>query len=205
MYEEPRIVTRIVGPDGKDVDLKPPPPPRRVLDPAEAFIVTSMLESVVDHGTGQKAKTLGRRIAGKTGTSNEAKDTWFAGFSPEITTVVWVGYDDNKPLGVGETGGSTALPAFVEMMDAAHKDKPRSEFARPPGIATVAIDPKTGKLKAEGVEADPLDEVFLIGTEPTETSEPARPDAGATTLGSEDRGDETGGIPATRTGDEAPP
>jgi penicillin-binding protein 1A len=182
VYEEPRLVTRIVGPDGKDVELKSPTPPRRVLEPAEAFLITSMLESVVDHGTAQKAKTLGRRIAGKTGTSNEAKDTWFAGFSPEIATVVWVGYDDAKPLGAGETGGATALPAFVDVMDAAHKGKPRSEFARPPGIATVAIDPKTGKLKAEGAEGDVIDEVFLSGTEPTESDADASsssPDGGA--------------------------
>jgi penicillin-binding protein 1A len=183
MYEEPRLVTRIVGPDGKDVELKPPPPARRVLEPAEAFVITSMLESVVDHGTAQKAKVLGRRVAGKTGTSNdehhETRDTWFAGFSPEIAAVTWVGYDDNKPLGSGEAGGVTALPAWIAIMDAAHKGKPRAEFARPPGVTTVAIDPKSGKLKAEGSEGDPLDEVFLSGTEPTETAEPkASPDAG---------------------------
>ncbi|HVH41821.1 MAG TPA: PBP1A family penicillin-binding protein, partial [Labilithrix sp.] len=109
MYEEPRLVTRIVGPDGKDVELKPPPPPRRVLEPAEAVVITSMLESVVDHGTAQKAKSLNRRVAGKTGTSNEAKDTWFAGFSPEIAAVTWVGYDVNQPLGSGEAGGATAF------------------------------------------------------------------------------------------------
>jgi len=171
MYEESRIVTRIVGPDGKDVELKQPPPPRRVLEPAEAYLITSMLESVVDRGTAQKAKSLGRRVAGKTGTSNESKDTWFAGFSPEIATVVWVGYDDNKPLGSGEAGGSTALPAWIAVMDAAHKGKPRAEFARPPGVVTVAIDPKTGKLKAEGSEGETIDEVFLTGTEPTEVAE----------------------------------
>ncbi len=179
MYEEPKIVSRIVGPDGKDVELKPPPPPRRVLEPAEAFLITSMLESVVDHGTAQKAKALGRPVAGKTGTTNEAKDTWFAGFSPEIAAVTWVGYDDNKALGGGETGGATALPAWIAVMDAAHKGKPRAEFARPPGVVTIAIDPKSGKRKAEGSEGDPLDEVFLAGTEPTEVAEPHPVDAGA--------------------------
>ncbi|MFO0736899.1 MAG: PBP1A family penicillin-binding protein [Labilithrix sp.] len=177
MYEEPNLVTRIVGPDGQDVPLKPLPPPRRVLEPAEAFVITNMMESVVDHGTAQKAKSLGRRVAGKTGTSNDSKDTWFAGFSPEITAVAWVGYDDNKHLGAGEAGGVTALPAWISVMDAAHKGKPRSEFARPPGVTTVAIDPKTGKLKAEGSEGEPIDEVFLTGTEPTESASEA-PDAG---------------------------
>jgi penicillin-binding protein 1A len=166
MFEEPSVVTRIVGPDGKDVELPAPKPPRRVLDPAEAFVITNMLESVVDHGTAQKAKSLQRRVAGKTGTSNEAKDTWFAGFSPEIAAVVWVGYDDSKPLGSGEAGGATALPAWIGVMDAAHKGKPRAEFARPPGVSVVAIDPKTGKPKAEGSEGETIDEVFLEGTEP---------------------------------------
>lgn len=177
-YEEPRIVSRIVGPDGKDVELKPPLPEHRVLEPAEAYMITSMLQSVVDHGTAQKAKSLGRPVAGKTGTSNESKDTWFAGYSPEIAAVVWVGYDDNKPLGAGETGGSTALPAWINVMKAAHENKPRAEFARPPGVVTVAIDPKTGKLAPEGMEGA-IDEVFLQGTEPTETAEPASADAGA--------------------------
>lgn len=179
MYEEPRVVTRIVGPDGKDVELKPLPPPRRVLEPAEAFVITNMLESVVDHGTAQRAKSLRRRVAGKTGTSNAAKDTWFAGFSPEITAVTWVGYDDAKPLGASETGGATALPAWIAVMDAAHKGKPRVEFARPPGVVTVAIDPKSGKRKAEGSDGETIDEVFLAGTEPTEIADPTSTDVDA--------------------------
>lgn len=183
MYEEPRIVTRIVGPDGKDVELKAPPPPRRVLDPAEAYVTTSLLQSVIDHGTGTKAKSLARPIAGKTGTSNDAKDTWFAGYSTEITSVVWVGYDDNKPLGSGETGASTALPAWIHLMKAAHENKPRAEFPRPPGVVTVAIDPKTGKRAAS--EEGSIDEIFLEGTEPTEIAEadPPRDDAGAAVEG----------------------
>ncbi|CAN5922041.1 PBP1A family penicillin-binding protein [soil metagenome] len=170
MYEEPRIVTRIVGPDGKDVELKAAPPPRRVLDPAEAYVTTSLLQSVIDHGTGTRAKSLARPVAGKTGTSNDSKDTWFCGYSTEIASVVWVGYDDNKPLGSGETGASTALPAWIALMKAAHENKPRAEFPRPPGVVTVAIDPRTGKRAASGEGA--IDEVFLESTEPTEVTEP---------------------------------
>jgi penicillin-binding protein 1A len=177
-YEEPRFVTRIVGPDGKDVPLKEPPPPRRALDPAEAYVMTSMLTSVVDHGTAAKAKVLARPVAGKTGTSNDAKDTWFAGYSTEIAAVVWVGYDDNKPLGAGETGGTTALPAWISVMKAAHENKPRAEFPRPQGVVTVAIDPKTGMLPAEGAES--MDEVFLDGSQPMEV---ARPQENATDAG----------------------
>jgi penicillin-binding protein 1A len=102
MYEEPRLVTRIVGPDGKEVALPEPTPPRRVLDPAEAYVVTSMLTSVIDHGTAARAKALGRPLAGKTGTSNGPKDTWFAGYSTDITAVVWIGYDDGRVLGGAE-------------------------------------------------------------------------------------------------------
>lgn len=178
MFDEPRIVTRIVGPDGKDVKLKELPPPRRALEADEAYLMTHMLGSVIDHGTAAKAKSLARPLAGKTGTSNEAKDTWFAGYSAEIAAVVWVGYDDNKPLGAGETGGQTALPAWISFMKAAHENKPRAEFPKPPGITVVAIDPKTGKLPAEG--ADTIDEIFLEGTQPTEI-EKNETDGGSTT------------------------
>ncbi len=99
IYEEPHLVMKIVGPDGKEVRSKPRPPPRRVLDESEAFVTTSMLTSVIDHGTAARAKSLGRPLAGKTGTSNASKDTWFAGYSPEICAVVWIGYDDGKSLG----------------------------------------------------------------------------------------------------------
>jgi penicillin-binding protein 1A len=171
-YEEPRLITRIVDPDGKDVALEEPPPSRRVLDAPEAYVTTSMLQSVVDHGTAQGAKVLARPIAGKTGTSNDAKDTWFAGYSTELAAVVWVGYDDNKPLGSGESGGQTALPAWIHLMKAAHENKPRAEFPRPSGVVSVAIDVKTGKKARDGFEGDVLDEVFLEGTEPTEDTAP---------------------------------
>ena len=178
MYDEPRIILKIVGPDGKERELPTPPPPRRVLDEAEAYVMTSMLTSVVDHGTAVRAKSLGRPLAGKTGTSNASKDTWFAGYSTEIASVVWVGFDDGKSLGGGETGAQTALPAWIDFMKVAHDKKPVSDFPRPAGIVTVKIDKRTGKLPAEGDE-DVMDEVFLAGTEPTEVAPvllPALPD-----------------------------
>lgn len=171
MYDEPHVVTRIVGPDGKDVSLKPRPPARRVLDEAEAYVMTNLLTSVIDHGTGVRAKSLGRPVAGKTGTSNFSKDTWFAGYSTDIAAVTWVGYDDGKHLGGGETGGSTALPAWIEFMKAAHLGKPSSDFPKPAGTVTVAIDKQTGK-RATSSSTETLDEVFLEGTEPP-VDEPA--------------------------------
>jgi penicillin-binding protein 1A len=177
-YEEPRLITKIVAPDGKEIALPPLPPPRRVLDEAESFAITSLMQSVVDHGTGQRAKELRRPVAGKTGTSNLSKDTWFAGFTPETAAVVWVGYDDGKPLGGAEQGAVTALPAWVSFMKAATDHKPPSEFPQPPGVLTVEIDSKTGKLPYPG-DTDTMNEVFLAGTEPTEVGNPYLEDAGA--------------------------
>jgi penicillin-binding protein 1A len=179
-YEEPRLVTRIVGPDGKDVPLPEPTPPRRVLDPAEAYVMTSMLTSVIDHGTAARAKALGRPLAGKTGTSNGPKDTWFAGYSTDVTAVVWIGYDDGRLLGGAEQGAVTALPAWMDLMKAATDGKPRVDFSRPPGVVTVAIDTHTGELPYPD-DPEVMDEVFLAGTEPVETAAPPVVDAGADT------------------------
>ena len=188
-YEEPRLVTRIVGPDGKDLALPEPAPARRVLDPAEAYVITSMLTSVVDHGTAARAKSLGRPLAGKTGTSNGPKDTWFAGYSTDVTAVVWIGYDDGRVLGGAEQGAVTALPAWMELMKFATEGKPRVDFPRPPGVTTVAIDKRTGELPYPD-DPDVMDEVFLSGTEPTQTAEPPPPpadgDAGIVDGGSPD-------------------
>jgi penicillin-binding protein 1A len=178
MFAEPHLVTRIVGPDGKEVPLPELPPPRRVLDPAEAYVTTSMLTSVIDHGTGARAKALGRPLAGKTGTSNGPKDTWFAGYSPDVAAVVWVGYDDGRPLGGAEQGAVTALPAWMDAMKVATEGKPRVDFPRPPGVTTVTIDKRTGELPFPD-DADVMDEVFLAGTEPTATAEPPSPPADA--------------------------
>jgi penicillin-binding protein 1A len=171
VYEEPSIITSIVGPDGKDVPLDPPAPPRRVLEPAEAYVTTSLLTSVIDHGTGAAAKRLGRPLAGKTGTSNLSKDTWFAGYSTDLAAVVWVGYDDGKPLGGAETGASAALPAWLAFMKEATEHRPASEFPRPPGVVAVTVDTHTGMLPPPG-DPDTMEEVFLDGTQPTTTELP---------------------------------
>jgi penicillin-binding protein 1A len=170
-YEEPRLVLRIVGPDGKDVPLPAAAPPRRVLDEPEAYVMTNMLTSVIDHGTGVRAKSLGRPLAGKTGTSNGPKDAWFAGYSTEIAAVTWIGFDDGHPLGAAEQGGTTALPAWLSFMKAATEGRPRVDFARPPGVVTTVIDKRTGALPYPD-DPEVIDEVFLAGTEPTETAEP---------------------------------
>jgi penicillin-binding protein 1A len=182
VYEEPTLVTRIVGPDGKDLPLPPRAPQRRVLDEAEAYVMTSMLTSVVDHGTAARAKTLGRPLAGKTGTSNGPKDTWFAGYSTDIAATVWIGYDDGHLLGSSEQGAITALPAWMAFMKAAHEGKPRVDFSRPAGISDVTVDRRTGQLPYPD-DDDVMSEVFLVGTEPATTAAPAPPPSSATDAG----------------------
>jgi penicillin-binding protein 1A len=171
IYEAPVLVTRITGPDGAAIALPPKPPPRRAMGEAEAYLTTSLLASVVDHGTAASARSLGRPVAGKTGTSNQAKDTWFIGYSPDIVCATWTGFDDARPLGAREQGATTALPAWIAFMRVAHEKRPATEFPRPAGIVTVRIDPKTGLLAYDG-EDDAIDEFFLKGTEPEEVSQP---------------------------------
>lgn len=169
--EPPRIVKRIVGSDGKEIPLPPQPPKRRVISPEEAYLVTSLMRSVVEQGTGVRAKSLGRPVVGKTGTTNKAKDAWFAGYSTELVAVTWVGYDDALPLGGSESGAVTALPIWVAFMKAAHQGRPVTEFPRPNGIVTARIDPATGLL-AHIDQLEAVEEEFLDGTVPSDTASP---------------------------------
>jgi penicillin-binding protein 1A len=179
IYEAPILVTRITGPDGAEVPLPPRPPSRRVMGEAEAYLTTSVLMSVVDHGTAASARSLRRPVAGKTGTSNQAKDTWFVGYSTDIVCATWTGYDDGRPLGGREQGATTALPAWISFMKEAHDKRPATEFPRPAGLVALRIDPRTGLLAYEG-EEDAIEELFLQGTEPQTVSTPsaATPDGG---------------------------
>ena len=169
-WEPSRMITRIVGPDGRDVPLPPREAPRDVMTPAEAYVLTSMLTSVVDHGTARRARELRRPLAGKTGTSNEVRDAWFCGYSPEVVAGVWVGFDDRRPLGRRESGARSALPIWIDVMRTAHEGRPRVDFPMPSGVSTARIDPATGLLAYEGRE-DAIDEVFLDGTVPTEMAQ----------------------------------
>jgi penicillin-binding protein 1A len=168
MRWKPSIVTRILDPQGQEVPLPQPAPPARVVGPAEAYVVTSMLESVVTEGTAKEAMGLKAPCAGKTGTSNEAKDAWFAGFTPSLAAVAWVGFDDFKSLGKNETGAKAALPIWLGFMKKAVKPESAKRFAMPAdgSVVVAAIDPLTGLLARPGQE-DALSEVFLRGTEPT--------------------------------------
>ncbi len=140
--------------------------PVRVISPETAYLVTNLMESVVRRGTGWRAKALQRPAAGKTGTTNDLKDAWFAGFVPQLVTVSWVGYDIERPLGEHETGSRAAAPAWVSFMLEALKDIPPAEFPVPDGIEFRPIDPKTGLLVTEDTEGA-LIEAFAPGSAPT--------------------------------------
>lgn len=138
-------------------------PPEKVIDPKVAFLITKMMRNVVEGGTGVGAKRLGVPAAGKTGTTNDSFDAWFVGFTQNIVTAAWVGYDDYvTPMGRYEQGGRAALPLWLRYMKHAVKRK-TGEFAPPPGIVFVHIDPKTGQRRPPG---QGVREAFIEGTEP---------------------------------------
>jgi penicillin-binding protein 1A len=142
----------------------------QVLDPMTAYQITSIMEGVVQRGTASDAgftKEIGKPIAGKTGTTNEEKDVWFVGFSPDLVAGVYVGYDKPRHLGRTASGAHTAAPIVKDVLKAALADKPAVPFRVPPGIKLVRIDPKTGMRIAPGAPGGLL-EAFKPGTAPSD-------------------------------------
>ncbi|MBM3306730.1 MAG: PBP1A family penicillin-binding protein [Candidatus Eisenbacteria bacterium] len=142
---------------------------REALSPETAYVVTSMLESVMVNGTGWAARAWGfdHPAAGKTGTTNDCTDAWFVGYTPRVVCGVWVGYDDRRSLGRSMTGAVAALPIWTEFMKAAHAGLPHEPFRRPSGVVVRRICAETGALATPDC-GETLDEVFVAGTEPTE-------------------------------------
>ena len=150
------------------VDTVPPliPDTRvRVADAGSAYQLVSMLRGVILRGTGRRIKSVGKPLAGKTGTTNKSMDTWFVGFAPDLAVGVFVGFDTPKPLGKRETGSSVAAPIFRDFMTAALKGKPDIPFRIPPGIRLVRINVQTG-LRAKPGDRRVILEAFKIGSEP---------------------------------------
>lgn len=170
----PIAIKYIVGPKGNVIESNQPKG-TRVISPQTAFLSTSMLEDVVRYGTGWRAKALKRPVAGKTGTTNEYKDAWFIGYTPELATSVWVGFDNVQTLGEEETGSKAAAPIWVSFMKKALSEiapfddmdisieKKASKV--PDGIVTAVIDPVTGLLATN--ESKKMVEFFKEGTVPT--------------------------------------
>lgn len=137
----------------------------QVYDPRLAYVMSHLMKGVMTYGTGAKAHDLSPYIAGKTGTTNNYVDAWFVGFSPQILTGVWIGFDDNNTLGYGETGGGAALPIWKEFMRLALKKYGDIDFVAPPGVVTAVIDKETGMPTRPGAPRA-FTEYFVEGTEP---------------------------------------
>ncbi|UFS71975.1 PBP1A family penicillin-binding protein [Geomonas sp. RF6] len=140
--------------------------PNQVISPDVAYIMTNLMESVVTSGTGGRARALGRPVAGKTGTTNDMKDAWFVGFVPQLVAGVWVGYDQERSLGAGGSGGQAAAPIWTEFMQRALAAIPSKRFEPPNDVTFALIDPRTGRLAREGTPGA-VQECFISGTEPS--------------------------------------
>ncbi|MCR4281475.1 MAG: penicillin-binding protein 1A [Bauldia sp.] len=140
----------------------------QVLDPMTAYQMTSMLEGVVQRGTGTAARAIGKPVAGKTGTTNDYRDAWFIGYSPDLVVGVFIGFDRPRSLGRGETGGALSAPIFTEFMQMALADKPPIPFRVPPGLNFIPIDRRTG-LRAQPGDEGVILEAFKPGTAPPDT------------------------------------
>ncbi|MBL0714910.1 MAG: transglycosylase domain-containing protein, partial [Desulfosarcina sp.] len=166
----PIFVTRIEDREGRVLE-EIGPEKEKVIEKTTAYIMNSMLESVVKSGTGQRVKALNRPVAGKTGTTNNLYDAWFVGYTPDYITGVWVGLDEEASMGRGETGSRTASPIWLGFMQKILADKPVKAFEVPEGIVFSRIDAETGLLPIpESTET--LFECFKEGTEPTEYTKP---------------------------------
>ena len=157
---DPRVCEGCTAEDwhGQDepeiVDNRP-----QIVDPHTAYQMTHIMEGVIKRGTAKSLRSLGRPIAGKTGTTNDEKDAWFVGYSPDMVVGVFVGYDTPRAMGKGQTGGRVAGPVFKEFMATALKDKPPAPFRIPPGIKLVRVNLKTG-LRASADDPNSIMEAF---------------------------------------------
>ena len=144
----------------------------RVIDERNVFIINSMLRDVIKRGTGRGALQLQRTdLSGKTGTTNEAADTWFNGFHTDLVTSVWVGFSNHKPIGSTEYGSTTPLPIWIDFMREALKSTPETSFTQPSGVVSAKIDPRTGRLAPPNQE-DAIFEYFFDEDAPSSDARP---------------------------------
>jgi penicillin-binding protein 1A len=161
----------VMGPPRRE-DMPPINIAPRILTPQNVYLMRSMMRDVVRRGTGRRARVLHRSdIAGKTGTTNDQQDAWFSGFTSDVVTTAWVGFDRPQPLGTAETGGRAALPMWIAFMREALKGLPVRPLEQPPGLVTVRIDPETGLL-AGANNPDAIFETFRVDHVPARGAEP---------------------------------
>lgn len=136
----------------------------RIVDPRIAYQMITLLRGVVQRGTAARAARLGKPLGGKTGTTNDSRDAWFMGFSPDLVVGVYIGFDHPKSLGGRETGGRVSLPAFIEVMGEALKNRPTRGFYRPSGVQEIVVDRNTGLVPMPGMEGGPtVSQAFIFG------------------------------------------
>jgi penicillin-binding protein 1A len=174
---EPYLIERIVDDRGNLLAQAQPPKAGdeslRVLDRRNAFIMDSLLQDVTRTGTAARAAALGRRdLAGKTGTTNDHVDAWFAGYQPELVGVAWIGFDQPRKLGANETGGLAALPIWMNYMRIALKGVPEAKSIPPEGVVAVRIDPETGMQASDGALTEYFYREFLPGEQPVKETLP---------------------------------
>lgn len=169
VYARPYEIVKVT--DGRNRVLEDNVPTTHLaIAPETAYQMKMLLRGVVTNGTGKKAKDIGAFLAGKTGTTNEFRDAWFIGFSEDLVLGVWVGRDDNKHMGYRASGGSAALPIWVDVMKSWFEGR-ESEVKTPeppPGITLVQVDSRSGQLPSAWCEGEPITEAFVEGTEPSE-------------------------------------
>jgi len=163
---EPYLIESVLDSNGNVLETHLPEP-REALSKETAYLVTNMMEDVIQRGTAQLARGMGRPLAGKTGTTNDFTDAWFLGGAPNLVTGVWVGFDDIRTLGAKEAGARAALPIWMAHMKTVLAPLPVIPFTIPENIVFAKIDPETGLLAPEGAD-HPTVEVFRKGTEPTQ-------------------------------------
>ena len=188
---EPYLIERITDAGGREEFVAAPavacsdcpgtPAAPQAISPANAYVMTDVMTDVIQRGTAQSARALGRRdLAGKTGTTNDRRDAWFVGFNADFVAAAWVGFDQERSLGDNEEGGRTALPMWVAFMQEALRDRPEHRLPEPPGVVRMWVDRGTGRPTSAGA-GGAVFEAFLEGRLP-------QADAYA---GSDDLGEET--------------
>jgi penicillin-binding protein 1A len=159
----PFAIRRVVGP-GEIVLEEQFPQPQQVVSEEVAFVLTSVLEGVVERGTGKAARRLGRPVAAKTGTTQAADDLWFLGYTPSMVAGIWLGYDQRRPIGSHETAGKVAAPIWVDFMKQILGDSPAEPFLPPEGVVQVLVNRKTGQ-PTSSADPDALKEYIMRGQE----------------------------------------
>jgi penicillin-binding protein 1A len=167
---EPVFITRIEDRDGNVIE-ETVPERTKVIEKTTAYIMTHLMEGAVRYGTGWRAKALGRPAAGKTGTSNDLVDAWFMGYTQELITGVWVGFDEEAPLGKSETGSRAASPIWVSFMKQVLDGVPVKVFPVPEGVVFSKIDAETGLLPIPESKKTVF-VCFKEGTVPTDSTKP---------------------------------